>query len=564
MFLLVLLLVSVSAGEWHWPDQPMSTQDNHNKMHIPRKMHFIWMQKNLLTEEPTSETERDNAENVRATMQMNPGYETHFYDDTACRRECRQTGIAGVPEIYEAMRGATSFGPSPWANMANVCRIAILYNHGGVYMDANMAMRLPFREWLRKDVEYVAPTSVCEYKRDFFTSLLGSVPRHQALRFTLEFMVRDWDSDSQRFKGLDTYYENPKQWCPNYAGTIFTYLGWNATTRENTQLLDERIHRDGTFLDVQRRRHENGYPTIGCSTIVVDPYTGLVPFYSHSLKKAKCVLVGEPQQHIPRKMHFIWMQKNLLAEELTTKTERDNAENVRATMQMNPEYETLFYDDAACRRECRRAGIAGVPELYEAMRGVTMFGPSPWASMSDVCRMAVLYNHGGVYMDTNMAMRLPFKKWLRKDVYYVGVTSACEYKRDFFNSLLGAVPKHQATRMTLDFMVRDWDSELKQFKDLWTYYTPPHKKWCFHQMGTIYSYLGWNATSRKDTQLLDERLHLKKTFTDVPRRALTRKDDGWYFNSCNMIVADPDSGLVPFYSHMLKRRNCTMEEHAEL
>jgi len=264
---------------------------------IPHKMHFIWMQKNLLVEPLTSQTERDNAENVRAIADMNPEYETNFYDDAACQRECRQTGIEGVPELYEAMRGAPQplwFGPSSWANMADVCRLAILYNHGGIYMDSDMAMRLPFKAWLREDVSFVAPMSVCKHKRDIFNSLLGASPGHNAIRLALERMVRDWDGHT--FRALATHYteeEKSTKWCPLYMGTIYSFLGWNATNREHTQLLDERIHWQGTFPGVQSRLHKNGHHSIGCSTIVVDPSTDQVPFYSHSLKRGNCVVVNE-------------------------------------------------------------------------------------------------------------------------------------------------------------------------------------------------------------------------------------------------------------------------------
>lgn len=261
---------------------------------IPHKMHFIWMQKNLLTEPLTSQTERDNAENVRTIADMNPEYDVHFYDDAACQRECRQTDIEGVPELYEDMRGATSFGPSSWAIMADVCRLAILYNHGGVYMDANMAMRLPFKAWLREDVSFVAPMSVCKLKRDFGPGFFASTRAHPATRLTLERMVRDWDGHT--FRALTTHYtENEKsmEWCPLYMGTIYPFLGWNATNREDTQLLDERIHWRGTFPGVQSRLHKNGYHSIGCSAIVVDPSTGQVPFYSHTLKRGNCVVVNE-------------------------------------------------------------------------------------------------------------------------------------------------------------------------------------------------------------------------------------------------------------------------------
>lgn len=260
---------------------------------IPQKMHFIWMQKNLLVDTLTSQTERDNAKNVRAIADMNPEYETNFYDDAACQRECRQTGIERVPELYEAMRGATSFGPSSWANMANVCRLAILYNHGGVYMDTNMAMRLPFKAWLREDVSFVAPMSVCKLKRDFFNSLLGASPGHNAMRFALERMLQDWDG--KQFRGLSTYYSDkkPVPFCMNQMGTVYAFLGWNETSKQNTQLLDERMHWRGTFTNVPARTIRDNKRYTMCNTIVVDPQTNLVPFYSHMLQRANCTMVDE-------------------------------------------------------------------------------------------------------------------------------------------------------------------------------------------------------------------------------------------------------------------------------
>ena len=106
-------------------------------------------------------------------------------------------------------------------------------------------------------------------------------------------------------------------------------------------------------------------------------------------------------------------------------------------------------------------------------------------------------------------------------------------------------------------MVRDWDGHT--FQALATYYTKEERTgtWCMRQMGTIYSFLGWNATSREHTQLLDERLHRRGTFPDVPRRALLENK---FWTMCNMIVVEPESGVVPFYSHMLKRANCSMKD----
>ena len=83
---------------------------------IPKMLHFIWIQKNLLTEVPLSEKEKRNAKNIRNIIKMNPEYKVNFHDDRSCKIECNRTGIKGLVHLYESLRSHR------FAYMADVCR----------------------------------------------------------------------------------------------------------------------------------------------------------------------------------------------------------------------------------------------------------------------------------------------------------------------------------------------------------------------------------------------------------------------------------------------------------
>ena len=124
---------------------------------IPRTIHFIWMQRDLLKELPMTAEERENAQNIAFTARLNPGYDVNVHTDDACSRECNATGIEGVAALYQQLRGTkVRCWPSNYACMADVCRLAVLYNKGGIYMDANMEPRMPIDEWLDGNAKFMA------------------------------------------------------------------------------------------------------------------------------------------------------------------------------------------------------------------------------------------------------------------------------------------------------------------------------------------------------------------------------------------------------------------------
>ena len=298
VFLIVFCIIiqTVVAREWFWP--PEDTKRNQ----IPRHLHFIWMQKNLSQRLNLTKKELGHFNNIQKIHALNPHYSTHVYTEETCMLEIRQTNIVGLDVLFNEMRTATSFGPSPYANMANICRLAVLYNHGGIYMDINMHSILPLDDWLDPNADFVAPYSYCELKKDFFNSLIGGTRHHNAFKKSLHYLIRDWDQDHKRFTGLLNHYseEDTKKYpfCLNKMGTIYTYLGWKDTKQKNSQLLQEvldtEINNNTTLEKRSGIRHI--YPNTSsltlnmCNMIVVEPKSKKPLFYSHTQNRLNCVL----------------------------------------------------------------------------------------------------------------------------------------------------------------------------------------------------------------------------------------------------------------------------------
>ena len=111
----------------------------------------------------------------------------------------------------------------------------------------------------------------------------------------------------------------------------------------------------------------------------------------------------------------------------------------------------------------------------------------------------------------------------------------------------------------MQLSVRDYNGV--QFKRIASYYSKGKKNKHILCESIWYNLhiLGWMSVNHQSTQLLDERVHFRGTFTDVPSRAL--EENKWYILCA--IVVDNETGLVPFYSHILGRNNCSMKGSKE-
>lgn len=240
------------------------------------------------------------------------------------------------------------------------------------------------------------------------------------------------------------------------------------------------------------------------------------------------------------------------------------------TLQMHPRWAVRFYVDADCEALIRRMRpqVTGLLRVFRKVK----YGPY----RADICRLVALFTHGGVYLDVNMPVRAPLESWLDPDATFVSAFSICRQHRDFFQSILAATPRHPALLRALRIIVAEHDpgfsqpgkSQFDGFPGLVGYYKGG--PFCMGQVGTAYTYQGWRAWREHDekrakkggrtaprhkSQILYEMPHFVGTFLDVRRRALhLGENDVPSWTMCNMLVFDPASGTVPFYSHPVGRK----------
>jgi len=89
-----------------------------------------------------------NDDIVEANLRWIPaGFEVHVFNDTAAARSVRHIdrrlssaeGLRGVWEAWAALRS--------WAYRADLWRLLILWDEGGVYLDSKMRLTAPVEEW---------------------------------------------------------------------------------------------------------------------------------------------------------------------------------------------------------------------------------------------------------------------------------------------------------------------------------------------------------------------------------------------------------------------------------
>ena len=103
-------------------------------------------------------------------------------------------------------------------------------------------------------------------------------------------------------------------------------------------------------------------------------------------------------------------------------------------LELNPEYEYEFFEDADCRKFIEDNFDKSILEAYDTL--------IPNAFKADLFRYCYLYKNGGVYTDCKMILRLPFREWIPKNEDYILVEDAGN--KQFYNAVMGLKAKNNA------------------------------------------------------------------------------------------------------------------------
>jgi Glycosyltransferase sugar-binding region containing DXD motif len=232
----------------------------------------------------------------------------------------------------------------------------------------------------------------------------------------------------------------------------------------------------------------------------------------------------EPPPKIPHRMIFT-AKENLLE----TKEPRHLYENVIHTINVyrdawkETNATVWFLNDTECREYIAEADPMLLP-IFD--------GEQDGSYKADICRVAVLYLHGGYYFDIDMKSLTPVL--LNATTTFATVLSGVN---DFFQSFLAAAPRHVVLKASFETI------------KAWYQHPDPHSI-----MGTRTLSQAYNSTSP------DERgpsYIMIETNLDHPTRPFPdyRRQQGGKGN-CNFAVADKEETVLYFFSRIVGSKGC--------
>ena len=128
---------------------------------------------------------------------------------------------------------------------------------------------------------------------------------------------------------------------------------------------------------------------------------------------------------IPKTIHYCWFGKNKLPEAYEY--------NIKTWKEMCPEYEIIRWDESN----------------YDITKNIYMhqaYKHGKWGFVPDYARLDILYNYGGIYLDTDVEVLKSYNSLLAYDMF-------CGYENSNFINLglgFGARPGHPVIKKLID------------------------------------------------------------------------------------------------------------------
>ena len=197
---------------------------------------------------------------------------------------------------------------------------------------------------------------------------------------------------------------------------------------------------------------------------------------------------------IPKKIHYIWFGKG-------EKNDRIK-QCIESWKKYMPDYEIIEWNednfDIDCNEFCKQA--------YENKK---------YAFASDVARLKVLYEYGGIYMDTDVEVYKPLDEFLNEEGF-----TGFEDVHYPVTATMGCVKGNPIIKMMLDY----YDCvDFKMYENWQDYITYQETNTCI--MSNILSILGINRDNNTTQRI--------KHFTIYPQSYFFTKDEGYTYHSFN-------------------------------
>lgn len=135
---------------------------------------------------------------------------------------------------------------------------------------------------------------------------------------------------------------------------------------------------------------------------------------------------------IPKKIHYVWIGGP-----------KGNLENIciNSWREKLPDYEIIEWNEKNFDIEKEIKGKKFLEECYKRKM---------WAFISDYIRIKVLYEHGGIYMDTDMQIIKDITPFLDNEVFF-----GYENEKYMSAGIIGSVKEHDLFKKMMDFYNED-------------------------------------------------------------------------------------------------------------
>ena len=209
--------------------------------------------------------------------------------------------------------------------------------------------------------------------------------------------------------------------------------------------------------------------------------------------------------------------------------EKVNAENVRHTLTFFPDVEVRFETDESCERILR--GLSGM------FKDLLTFFQNEKRGMykSDICRGALLFLTGGMYMDVDLEVQMDVRKLISTNTSFTTVYMRTEHGEPYFFQAFIYVdrPCHPVIYQYL--------------QDLMAYYRGFYK-W----NGVLVGVQAMGTAFKKWQKQLDLKIQFQEYYNHtMPANARYIHKRTGNKVDCNVAVYDHISKKVPFYSRAI-------------
>ena len=309
----------------------------------------------------------------------NPDWEYHFYDKHDRIKFIKEHFPIDVLNAYNTL--------IPGAFKADLWRYCVLFVYGGVYIDADTICEMPLDELIEGNDHFIITRDDPMATKWLGNAFIATIPNSPILKECIDRIV-----EKCKHKQLEFYLD--------YTGPALMGKVVNKISRNVPEETDYELGKDGNLKIMKHDFGRTKYTHNGKDVLHVEYPGKVAEMDSIGNKKFWDYVQAETIfRHIPHKL-------------LYTSFDEDDINDymIDSFKEHNPNYELNYFNQIAVD-----AWFAG--GIYnEAYKKLTNRG-----EQTDFFRYCYLYEHGGVYADTDIFFNRPIDNWLIDQDMVVGL-----------------------------------------------------------------------------------------------------------------------------------------------